>query len=343
MQHGRALFLLIALVPACGVPLWGADLRPLPGNDAAPVAVTVSAAAASPDLLRHSDQTAEEDSTLALRVHLHNGSPVPRTEDPMRYRLNVVGGDGGRVTGVAVAWREGELPSMVPAQFAPANTSVVPLPPGATVTLSVVFRGLSGLTLSGAARIELVLPDGRTVVVSAPAAPGPQWISWRRPRAMLLRAGVSWQGKNELSEVGIQLLFTHGPVVFGMAVMDHGALVVDRQVGAYHASGLGLFTGVLLRDWLGLIGGADGLVGIGGRTDGVDRPDLWLLRTYAAVRFQGGAPVGAGGGALPLRHRRPSPLRGLVLDLGYSYTFARGAHPDGGGLLLMAGAPLFAF
>jgi hypothetical protein len=338
-----APLLLLALAPACGAPVWRADLRPIARHDGAPVAVTVSAAGVTPDLLRHSDQSADDESTLVLRVHLHNGSAVAQSEDPRRWRLNVVGADGAQVNGAAAGWTEGELPSHVPTQFPAGKADSVWIPAGGTMTLSVAFRGLGGLTLSGAARIELVLPGDRVLLVSAPAAIGPRWTPWQRPRALLFRAGTTRQGDGELIELGMQFVFTRGPLIFGMTVMDLGALVPTEQVRGYAATGLGLFVGALPRDWFGVVAGADGLVGFRGLMDGAQRQDLWLLRTYGAVRFQAGLPVSAGGGPVPLQRRVPSPLRSMVLDLGYAYSFAHGAHPNAGGPLFMLGAPFFAF
>jgi hypothetical protein len=333
----------LLLFSACAVPLGGADLRPLAGDDRGPVAVTISAAAASDDLLRHSEGSADDQSTLVLRLHLHNGSTEARTEEPARYRLNVVGADGNRLTGVFVAWAEGELPSAVPRHLPAGQTRPLSIPAGQTVTLSVAFRGLGGLPLSGAARIELVLPGERVVVVSAPATPAPRWTLWRRPRALVLRAGVSWEGHNHLTEIGMQLVFTRGPLIFGMTIVDHGDLVMEKQPGSYDAGGLGLFAGIQPREWAGVVAGADGLWGMGGKVDGVARGDLWLLRTYAAARFQLGHRIGVGGGMVPVVHGRASPLRAFTLDVGYSYTFVHGAHPDGGGLLVLVGAPLASF
>jgi hypothetical protein len=151
--------LLLALTPACVVPLREADLRPIARNDAPPIAVTVSAAAASDDLVRPSDQTAGDLSTLVLRVHLHNAAATAFTEQPARYRLNVVGADGQRVGAVAAAWAAGDLPSAVPERLPEGAATTLTVPPGGTVTIRVAFRGLAGLPLSAPARIDLVLPD----------------------------------------------------------------------------------------------------------------------------------------------------------------------------------------
>jgi hypothetical protein len=341
MTPPRALLLPATLALACAVPVMGADLRPLARNDAPPVAITVSAAAASQDLLRHSDSSADERSTLVLRLHLHNGAPVARSEEPARYRLNVVGADGRRSTGVAMAWGPGELPSAVPGDFA-GQTGGVELPPGAAVTIWVAFRGLGDLALSGPARIELELPGERTIVVNAPNTPA-RWTAWRWPRALVFRAGLSYQGRNHLTELGIQTIVARGPLVFGMTVLDHAELIQEKQVGSYQAAGVGLFAGLLPREWPGVVAGADGMFGFAGPVNGVSRDDLWMLRTYAALRLQLGQTLGVGGGALPISHLRPSPLRSVTFDLGYSYTFTRGAHPDGGGVLFIVGAPLLDF
>lgn len=334
--------LLLALTPACVVPLREADLRPIARNDAPPIAVTVSAAAASDDLVRPSDQTAGDLSTLVLRVHLHNAAATAYTEQPARYRLNVVGADGRRVSTVAAAWAPGDLPSAVPERLPEGAATSVTVPPGGTVTLTIAFRGLAGLPLSAPARIDLVLPDQRTVPVSVPAT-GAQWTTWRHPRALLLRGGFSWQGPDQLTEIGMQLVLARGPVLFGMTIMDHGTLVLKNQLGAYHAGGLGLFAGIQPHEWLGVTAGADGLWGLGPLADGVQRADLWQLRTYAALRIMVGQPSGVGGGVLPVRHRTPSPLRSLAFDIGYAYTFTHGAHPNGGGLLVLVGAPIASF
>jgi hypothetical protein len=331
------------MVPACGLPLAGADLRPIARKDGPPGAVTVSAGAASQDLLFHSDEQASEESTLALRVHLFNDSAATRTETPTRYRLNVVGADGRPVTGTAVAWVEEELPRAMPAPFPSGKPQSIAIPPGRSATIAVFFRGLTGLTLSGAARIELVLPDGRTVVVSAPTTPSPQWTPWQKPRSLLLRAGISWHGANQLTEIGLQAIVARGPLIFGMTILDHVDLLPRQPDRPYVAGGLGLFVGVQPRVWPGLVAGADGMYGTAHPLEGGSWLDLWMVRTYAAVRFQGGRSSGMGGGAVPIRRDRPSFLRSATIDVGYSHTFVRGDYPSGGGLLLVAGAPLFGF
>ena len=345
MKYGR-LTLLAALAPACGVPLHGADLRPPARFDSAPVAVTVSAAAASDDLLRPSDEPAGDRSTLVLRLHLWNGSATPQLEEPARYWVRLVGASGHEETGLAVTWGPGELPSMIPERLPSSKPGPIAVAPGQSVTLWVAFRGLEGLPRSGNARVELVLPGPpeRRLVVSAPAAAGPRWTVWRAPRALRLQAGTSFLGKDELMSIGMQLIVARGSAVFGMNITDYAALQLGKLGPRYAVTGLGLFGGFLPRDWPGILVGADGLVGQAGkRPDGSAWDDLWMLRTFAAVRFQFGPTTGVGGGVLAVEHGRPSPLRPITLDVGYSYTFARGAQPSRGGLLILAGAPLVSF
>jgi hypothetical protein len=347
-QPMKLLPALALLVPACGMPLIAADLRPFPSGSTPPMAVVVTAAAGTEDLVRHSEEAAVDASTLVVRMEYFNRSYQDRHEDPSRYRLSVVSVDGQRVTALPVAWgalpvgRGGALPDTSP----PAGASlplVIPARQGAAVW--VAFRGLTGLSLAGPARLELVAPgeDGdRLLVLAAPAAPT-RWTSRRGPRALVLRAGLSYAGRDHLAELGMQAVFARGPWVFGMSVLDHADLVMEKQPGSYQAAGVGLFGGVQPRPWAGVVVGADGLWGMAPSVDHVARADLLILRTYAALRFQAGQPLGIGGGVLPVRHGWASPLRSLTLDVGYCHMFVRGPHASGGGPLLIVGAPLASF
>ncbi|HXU80250.1 MAG TPA: hypothetical protein VN914_02560 [Polyangia bacterium] len=344
---GRALLLLV-LTPGCGVFLASADLRPIAGDDRAPVAVTVSAAAASEDLLRVWADVAGERTSLVLRLHLHNGSSATRSEDPLRHRLKLTGANGHQVTGVPVSWGPGELPRSLPDHPAPPGAGGVTIAPGQSVTIWVAFRGLTGLPLDGAARIELVLPgaDGaaaRTVVVSAPATPAPQWTLWRGPGALLLRAGFFEQGTGAATTFEFQSLRSLGPAVLGMTILVGGDLRLREPYASYGLWGLGLVGGYLPRRWPGLVVGVDGMRAFGPLDDGDIRDEFWMLRTWAAIRFQAGPLLNIGGGVLPVRYRRPSTVRSFALDVGYSHTFVRGEHPNGGGILVMLGAPLLSF
>jgi hypothetical protein len=335
------VFVVLGLAaPGCGVPLFRADLQPVPRLDGA-LQVEVRAAGATSDLLRAPSEGVQTASVVALGLEVRNPSSIPQTLEvsTLKLRLGRAGEAGASAPPASAGL--GTLPAAIPEG---ASLGPVVLAPNESASVWVAFSGFPPSLAASTGEAILVVPGApeKVVTVAGPVGPGPRWLLRNRPFVMNLRAALS--EPNTAVHVQFETLAAYRSLVFGGASSIGGTGGVDEDQRWRPSFGVGLRMGWLPRQWhIGPVVGVDGFAVIGSTRTSPAIDEAYGLRFSAVLRWSSEAPVGLGGGVIPVEYRAPTPFTSFTVDVGYGYMLTRGPLKRGGGALVTVGAPLVFF